>query len=54
MLNLGVNRSYASLRLGNKLAQQRYKKDELYPLIMADRKPIDHDDEWIRNELRDV
>ena len=43
MLNLEVNRSYASLRLENKLAQQRHKKDELYPLIIADGKPINHD-----------
>ena len=28
MLDLEANRSYVSLRLGNKLAHHRYKKDE--------------------------
>ena len=54
MLNSGANRSYASLRIGNKLAQQKRKKDKPYPLIMADGKPVDHDNGWIWNELRDV
>ena len=44
MLNLEANRSYASLRLENKLAQQRHKKDEPYPLTIADGKPVNHDD----------
>ena len=54
MLDLGVNRSYVSLRLGNKLAYHRYKKDEPYLLTMADEKLVDHDNKWIRNELRDI
>ena len=54
MLDSGANRSYTSLRIGNKLAQQKHKKDKPYPLIIADGKPINHDDGWIRNELRDI
>ena len=54
MLNSEANRSYASLRLGSKLAQQRRKKDEPYPLTMADGKPVDHDNGQIWNELRDI
>ena len=54
ILDSGANRSYISLRLGNKLAHHRYKKDEPYPLTMADGKPVDHDNRWIRNELRDI
>ena len=54
MLDSGANRSYTSLRLGNKLAYYQRKKDEPYLLIMADGKPVNHEDGWIRNELRDV
>ena len=54
MIDSGANRSYASLRLGSKLAQDKRKNDEPYPLTMADGKPVDQDGGWIRNELRDV
>ena len=54
ILDFEANRSYTSLRLGNKLAYYQRKKDEPYLLTMADGKPVDHEDGWIRNELRDV
>ena len=54
MLDSGANRSYTSLRLENKLARYQREKDEPYPLTMADGKPVDHEDGWIRNELQDI
>ena len=45
MLNLKVNRSYVSLQLGNKLTHYQHKKDEPYSLIMANGKPVNHDNE---------
>ena len=44
ILNSEANRSYASLRIGNKLAQQKRKKNKPYLLTMANGKPINHDD----------
>ena len=42
MIDSRANRSYASTRLGNKLAQFRYKKEQPYPLTMANRSLVDH------------
>ena len=54
MIDSGANRSYASTRLGNKLARFRCKKEQPYPLTMADGSPVDHGGGWIREELRDL
>ena len=43
ILDLEVNRSYISLRLGNKLIHYRYKKDEPYLLTIANGKLVDYD-----------
>ena len=45
ILNLKANRSYISLRLENKFAQNRCKKNEPYLLTMANGKPMNHEDE---------
>ena len=44
ILNLEANRSYISLRLKNKLAQNKYKKDKLYSLTIVDEKFVNHKD----------
>ena len=43
MLDSEANRSYTSLRLGNKLAHYQRKKNKPYLLTIADGKPVNHD-----------
>jgi RNase H-like domain found in reverse transcriptase/Reverse transcriptase (RNA-dependent DNA polymerase)/Integrase zinc binding domain/Chromo (CHRromatin Organisation MOdifier) domain/Retroviral aspartyl protease len=54
MVDCGANRSYVSLRLGQKLSSWRQDKDKPYPLTMADGTPVDHGDGWVRQELNGV
>jgi Retroviral aspartyl protease len=53
-VDCGANRSYVSLRLGQKMTSWRKEKKDPYPLAMADGTPVEHGDGWIRQELRDV
>ena len=54
MIDCGANRSYASIRLGQRLVQWKKDKQCPYPLTMADGTPVDHDEGWVRKELRQV
>ena len=44
ILDFEANRSYISLRLENKLARYQRKKNEPYPLTIANGKPVDYKD----------
>ena len=54
MVDSGANRSYVSVRLGQKLARLRKDKTDPYPLTMADGSLVEHGDGWIRQELRNA
>ena len=54
MIDSGANRSYASTILAKTLAHSVRNKDTPYQLEMADGSPVEHDNGWIRKELRNM
>ena len=54
MIDSGANRSYASTILTKALAYSIKDKDFPYQLEMVDGSPIEHDNGWIRKEIRNI
>ena len=52
MLDSGANRNYASMRMGQALRRLTHEKENPYPLMLADGAPTNHNDGWIRREIR--